>query len=125
MMHPPILALIYTALAACPFAMHLGVAAGAPWGRFTVGGRFSGQLPPLWRGLACLQAGLLMAMACAVLDRGGVIALDLPPGAFWVALALTLLSLIANAASPSRPERLLWTPVIAVMAAAALGVAFL
>jgi hypothetical protein len=39
--------------------------------------------------------------------------------------AVTLLSLVANAASPSRPERLLWTPVLALMAAAALGVGLL
>jgi len=35
---------------------------------------------------------------------------------------LTLLSLAANAASPSRPERLLWTPILSLMAVAALGV---
>jgi heme exporter protein D len=44
---------------------------------------------------------------------------------FWPAFGLTLLSLAANAASPSRPERLLWTPVLALMAAAALGVGVL
>lgn len=123
--HPPTLALFYAILAACPMAMHLGLAAGAPWGRFTVGGRFSGRLPPPWRGLALVQAGLLAAMACAVLDRGGVLDLGLPTVAFWGALVLTVVSLIANAVSPSRPERMLWTPVIAVMAASATGVAVL
>ncbi len=118
-----VLALIYAALAALPIAMHLGLAAGAPWGRYTVGGRFPGRLPPLWRGLAVVQAGLLAAMACAVLDRAGVIALDLPVCVFRATLGLTILSLAANAASPSRPERRLWTPVLAAMAAAALVLA--
>ncbi len=119
------LAVIYAALVALPLAMQLAVALGAPLGRFTVGGRFDGRLPPLWRGLAVVQAGLLAAMAGAVLDRGEVIALGLPPLAFWLALGMSALTLLANAASPSKPERRLWTPVALGMTAAALGVAWL
>ncbi|SFR01446.1 hypothetical protein [Poseidonocella sedimentorum] len=118
------LALAYAGLAALPVAMHLAVAAGAPLGRFTVGGRFPGRLPPAWRALALVQAALLGAMAGAVLARAGVGASPLAP-LFWPAIALTVMSLAANAASPSRPERLLWTPVLFLMAAAALGVALL
>jgi hypothetical protein len=87
-----------------------------------VGGRFPGRLPPAWRALALVQAALLGAMAAAVLGRAGLGPAALAP-LFWPAFGITLLSLAANAASPSRPERLLWTPVIALMAAAALGVA--
>jgi len=119
------LAMIYAALVALPLAMQLAVALGAPLGRFTVGGRFAGRLPPLWRGLAVVQAGLLAAMAAAVLDRGGVIALDLPPVAFWLALGMSILTLLANAISPSRPERRLWTPVALAMTATALGMTWL
>ncbi|SPJ26123.1 hypothetical protein [Palleronia abyssalis] len=115
------LALAYAGLAALPVLMHLAIAAGAPLGRLTVGGRFPGGLPPAWRALALVQAALLATMAGAVLARAGLGALPLA-SLFWPALALTLLSLAANAASPSRPERLLWTPVLALMAAAALGV---
>jgi hypothetical protein len=119
------LAALYAGLAALPLIMQLALAAGAPLGRFTVGGRFAGRLPPLWRGLAIVQAGLLVAMACAVLDRGGVIKLGLAPTAFRLALALTVLTLLANAVSPSRPERKLWTPITLGMIAAAVGVAWL
>jgi hypothetical protein len=114
------LALAYAVLAALPVAMHLAVAAGAPLGRLTVGGRFAGRLPPAWRALALVQAALIATMAGAVLARAGLGASALAP-LFWPAVAVTLLSLAANAASPSRPERLLWTPVLALMAAAALG----
>jgi hypothetical protein len=62
-------------------------------------------------------------MACAVLDRGGVINLSLAPTVFWLALAMTGLTLLANAASTSRPESMLWTPITLAMAAAAVGVA--
>jgi hypothetical protein len=80
-------------------------------------------LPPLWRGLAIVQAGLLAGMAHVVLDRGGVLSSDLPQGLFWVVMSLTLLTFLANAASPSRPERLLWTPVILGMVVTVLGTA--
>mgnify|MGYP005830433107 CR=1 FL=1 len=118
------LAMAYAGLAALPVLMHLANAAGAPLGRLTVGGRYPGRLPLFWRALALVQAALLCAMAGAVLARAGAVTLPLAP-LFWPALALTLLSLAANAASPSRPERLLWTPLLFFMAAAALGVGFL
>ena len=109
------LAFAYAGLAVLPVLMHLAVAAGAPLGRFP------GRLPPLWRGLALVQAALLGTMAGAVLARSGIGPTLLAP-LFWPAVGLTLLSLAANAASPSRPERLLWTPVLALMSAVALGV---
>lgn len=117
------LAYAYAGLAALPALMHLALAAGAPLGPLTVGGRFPGRLPPAWRALALVQTALLGTMAGAVLARAGICAAPLAP-LFWPAVALTLLSLAANAASPSRPERLLWTPVLALMSAAALGVVF-
>ena len=115
------LAFAYAGLAMLPVLMHLANAAGAPLGRLTVGGRFPGRLPPVWRALALVQAALLGIMAGAVLARAGLCAAALAP-LFWPAVVLTLLSLAANAASPSRPERLLWTPILSLMAAAALGV---
>lgn len=113
-------ALIYATLTAFPVAMHLALAAGAPLGRFTLGGRFPGRLPWLWRGLALVQATLLVGMAAAILSDAGVLSLAWSPAAFWAALIVTCLSLIANAASPSRPERLLWTPLLALMLFCAL-----
>ena len=115
------LAFAYAGLATLPVLMHLANAAGAPLGRLKVGGRFPGRLPPVWRALALVQAALLGIMAGAVLARAGLGAAALAP-LFWPAVVLTLLSLAANAASPSRPERLLWTPILSLMAAAALGV---
>lgn len=124
-MTPTTLAISYAALAGLPTAMQIALAAGAPLGRFTVGGRFPGRLPGPWRALALVQASLLVAMACAMLDRSGVLRLGMPDVAFWLALALTVLTTIANIATPSRPERLLWGPVTLAMSAAAFGLALL
>jgi ABC-type transport system involved in cytochrome c biogenesis permease subunit len=103
--------------------LQLALAAGALLGRFTRSERFAGRLPPLWRGLAVVQAGPLAAMACAVLDRGSAINLGLAPTAFWLALATTGLTLLANAVSQSRRERLLWTPITLAMTSTAVYVA--
>jgi hypothetical protein len=103
--------------------MQLAVAAGAPLGRFTVGGRFRGRLPPPWRGLAVVQAGLLLLMAMTMLERGGAVAAGLPEWLYWPALGLTALTCLANIATPSPPERMLWGPVTAAMLVAALMLA--
>lgn len=116
-------ALLYTLLASLPIAMHIGVAHGAPWGRFTVGGRFEHKLPPVWRGLALGQAALLCLMAVVMLDRGAVVDLGLAEELFWICVGLTALSTFANAISPSRPERLLWTPVLVAMTGSAMALA--
>lgn len=109
-------AIAYAALACLPIAMHIAIAFGAPLGRFTVGGRFEGRLPPLWRGLAVVQACILGAMAWVILNEGS------PASWLTVVTVITALSLIANTASPSKPERLLWTPVLFLMTVAALVV---
>ena len=124
-MMKPAFALCYAALASLPFMMHIALAAGAPFGRFTVGGRFSGRLPPLWRGLAVIQAAILAGMAIVVLDRGGVLSVALPSVLFWPVEGITLLTFLANAASPSQPERRLWTPVTLGMLLSATGLIIL
>ncbi|SMX22536.1 hypothetical protein [Boseongicola aestuarii] len=124
-MTPFIAACIYAVSAAMPIAMQIALALGAPLGRFANGGRFPGALPPLWRGLAVVQGAILVAMIWSVLARGGVIAAQVAPALFWATVGISVLTMIANAISPSRPERLLWTPVTGVMVAAALCVAFL
>ncbi len=120
-----ILAIGYAAFASLPIMMHIALLAGAPFGRFTVGGRFPGQLPPLWRVLALGQATILIGMAIVVLDRGEVFSVALPPVLFWPVLGITVLTFLANAISPSRAERRLWTPVILGMLVCAVGLIFL
>lgn len=109
------LAWVYAAAAALPTAMQIGLAAGAPWGRYTVGGRFDGRLPPLWRGLAVVQALLLGAMAVVVLGYAGALPTPLPRAAIWPVLGLTALTTLGNVMTPSLPERRLWAPVTLVM----------
>ena len=120
-MSDTLFALIYAGAASLPLAMQLALTAGAPLGRYTVGGRFAGRLPGPWRALALVQAGLLAGMIFVVLNRAGLADAPLPGWAIWLVLGLTLLTTLANLASPSRPERLLWGPVTLVMSLALLA----
>ena len=122
-MQPATAAYIYAICAAFPVAMQIALALGAPIGQFANGGRFRGRLPTEWRFLAVVQGALLVGMAWVMLSRASVVAGFLPNWLFWATLILTLLTTVANAISPSRPERRLWTPVTAIMSVCALSLA--
>lgn len=109
-------AVVFAALAGGVVLFHAAIILGAPWGRLTMGGRWPGVLPPGARVLSTLSA-LLMVVMAAVLWRGG------PGWAVWTVVGLSVLAVVANAATPSRAERRLWLPVTVVMALAALSVA--
>ncbi len=111
------LAVTYAIATALPLAMQLGLILGAPWGRLTLGGRWPGVLPLAVRPFAGLAALLLIWLITVVLDHAGLIAAGYPDWMIWPALALTILTTIANLATPSRPERMLWGPVTLIMSA--------
>ncbi len=105
---------LYVACAVPSVAVSVGVALGAPWGRLVMGGRWPGRAPLRGRLLAAAQAILLAAMAAAMVLPAT------PALLHWAVVALTALSLAANAVSPSRIEARLWTPLLAVMLVAGL-----
>lgn len=103
--------ILFAGLVAMPVCLQIGLACGASWGRFALGGLFPTRLPPVWRALAVLQAGILVAMAISALWAGGVLAIDLPDWTIGLVTILCCLTFLANAASRSIPERRLWAPV--------------
>jgi hypothetical protein len=108
--------MVFAALSCAVVLFHLAVILGAPWGRLTMGGRWPGVLPGPARVLSGLSAALTVGMA-VVLWRND------PVWAVWVVVGITVLSVIANAATPSQAERLVWLPVAIAMALSALSVA--
>lgn len=110
-----IAAIGYGVLCVVVILFHLALAAGAPWGAYTMGGQWPGVLPVRVRFLSVVQAAILAAMAASVLDRAGAVALHWPAWAWWAAMAMTVLTFFANMVSRSQPERRLWVPVIAAM----------
>ena len=106
---------VYAGLVGLTCLFHLAIIWGAPWGSLTMGGRWPGRLPVLARILSLASALLLVVMALVVLAQAGILEADLPHWAHWAVAGLTLVSVLANAATPSPPERLVWLPVTLIL----------
>lgn len=116
---------VFAVLCAGVAGFHLAVVLGAPLGPLTQGGRHKGALPLRNRIFAAISAVVTGFMALAVLAAAGQ-----GPGALahwpawwgWSAVVFAALAVVANLATPSRPERLLWAPVSAVLLVSSLRV---
>ncbi len=113
-----IAAVLYGLMIAGVIVFQLCLVAGAPWGRWTQGGRHEGVLPVSGRVAAGVSAVLLACMAAAITSAAG-----LPPNwpmwASYVALALQAATVLLNWITPSRAERFFWGPGTSVMLALA------
>lgn len=111
-------AYIYAVFSLIVIAFQIALAAGAPWGAYTMGGAYPGQFPPQLRVAAIVQALILAFWALAVLARAGI---ALPKWSrtsrwlIWGVVAFSTLSLILNTITPSAGERAIWAPVALVM----------
>ncbi|MGZ8376493.1 MAG: hypothetical protein ACXWZS_14015 [Gemmatirosa sp.] len=117
---------IYVAVSAVVVAFQLALAAGAPWGELTMGGAFRGRLPPAMRAAAVGSAVLVLAFGAVVAARAD---LALPrwrrasQRLIWVVVAYTLVGVVLHMVTPSPRERIVWLPVLLVLAGCALVVA--
>lgn len=112
-------ALIASALLAALAVFQLALALGAPWGRFAWGGQHERRLPRGLRIGSAVSIVLYALFAAVLLDRAGLV--DAVPDAVarvgaWVLLAYFALGVLMNGLSRSRPERLVMTPVVLVLA---------
>ena len=107
--------------------LQIALAAGAPLGHLAWGGKYR-VLP---RGLRIASAvsvlvyalfAWIIAGAVASLDRFGDYIPEKPPG-IWVLTGYFGLGVVVNLVSRSRPERLVMTPVAAVLCACCLVIA--
>ena len=123
-----------TVLAAIVFAIamlgvvgfQVALALGAPWGAYAMGGSFPGRYPPRMRVASILQAVVLALVGLVVLSHAGLVLpaiAETVPWLVWLAVALSGVSLVLNAITPSAGERRLWVPVAAVMLFSSLVVA--
>jgi hypothetical protein len=117
---------VFAALTAVVIAFQLALAAGAPWGRYAMGGAFPGTFPPAMRIAAVVQAGVLALLALVVLSRAGLV---LPKWRAtsrwlaWVIVALLAVGVVLNLITASPVERLVWAPVAIVLFLTGLRVA--
>jgi hypothetical protein len=125
-MRTAIAAFIFLAVTSVTVVFQLALAAGAPWGKLTWGGKFAGRLPPSMRAVAMFSALLLAAFGMVVAIRAGLVARQWARPSrtlIWVVVLYCVVGAIANAVTPSRWERRIWLPVVLVMLATVVVVA--
>jgi hypothetical protein len=118
------------ALAAIGFVLVAGfqaaLALGAPWGRAAWGGAHK-RLPNALRVASAFAAAFWVVAALLVLARAGFdwspIPFSVATWGTWLLFGMLLLGTVMNLASRSRLERLIQTPVAAVLAILCLVVA--
>jgi len=119
-------ALIYAIVSLGVITFQIGLAAGAPWGAYAMGGAFPGQFPPELRVAAIIQAVLLAGLAAVILARAGLI---LPAWSrasrwlAWVVVAFATVSFVLNLITPSAGERAIWAPTAFLLLISSLAVA--
>lgn len=104
----------------------LALAAGAPWGRLTLGGAFPGQLPRGMRVAAFVQALVLLLFIAIIAARARLMLPRWHAASrylVWVVIAYTAAGTVLNAITPSTWERVLWLPVVLAMGVCAIVVA--
>lgn len=107
-------------------AFQLALVGGAPFGRFAWGGKHR-VLPTALR-IGSLSSIVIYALIAAIVAaRADVVDVGVPEGwarvGCWVVTAYLLLGVAMNAASRSKPERNVMTPLCAVMCALSFVVA--
>lgn len=111
-------AIVFVGIALLTAGFQLALVLGAPWGEFTLGGRFRGPLPRRIRAIPVVSIVLLSGFAAVVAARARLGLPALQPTSYalsWVVVAYCGLGTLANALTPSRRERALWLPVVLVM----------
>lgn len=95
------------------------LAAGAPWGRFAWGGQHR-VLPTSLRVGSAVAPVIYALLAGVVLARADLVGLGLSDGVVdvlaWVVTGYFVIGIVLNAASRSKPERMVMTPLCVVLA---------
>ena len=119
-------AVVFAIAVAGTIAFQIGLALGAPWGAYAMGGKFQGRYPPNMRVAAVGQALLLALAGLIVLSSAGLVLPSVAqafPWLIWLVVAFSAVSVVLNAITPSAGERRIWVPVATVMLVSSLAVA--
>jgi hypothetical protein len=118
-------AYVFAALSIIVMVFHACLAAGAPWGAASMGGRYPGKYPPKMRAVAVLNIFVMALMALVVVSRAGLYLSGMLPFvrvAIWVVVVMFLAGTVMNAITPSKIERI-WAPVALLQFVTSLVVA--
>lgn len=116
---------VFVFLALSVAAFQAALVIGAPWGHLTWGGQYPGVLPVGMRLVAALSFALMVGAVWAIASRAGIFGAEAQARArvaAWAVVAYSGVAVLANAATPSPGERMLWLPVAVAMFASSLAV---
>lgn len=109
-----VFAYIFLGLSLIIMVFQIALALGAPWGDFTMGGKFPGKLPASMRIGALVQILILGFFVAVVLSKAGLAL----PGfmgfsriAIWFIFGFFVLGTFLNLSSPSKKEKLVMGPL--------------
>ena len=111
-------AIFFAVLTGVAVMFQVALACGAPWGEFTLGGKYRGRLPGLIRLIPIVSGALLTGFAVIVLAHAGLAFANITAISnrlIWIVVAYCVAGAFANFVTPSRRERLLWFPIVALM----------
>jgi hypothetical protein len=111
-------AILFAVLTSVAVVFQVALAIGAPWGEFTLGGKYRGRLPRPVRIIPIVSAALLLGFALIVLARAGLAFANIRAASqwlIWIVIGYCALGAVANAITPSRRERRLWLPILVLM----------
>jgi hypothetical protein len=121
-----IAAIVYSVLAGIVVLFQITISAGAPWGKFTMGGFYLEVLPKKLRIAALVQALLVVATALIVLVEANLLLaelLSISRVGIWIVVVIYFVSSILNLITSSRWERRIGAPIAISMLVTSLIVA--
>jgi hypothetical protein len=120
-----VVAIIFTILTGIVIIFQGCLAAGAPWGKASMGGKYPGKYPPKMRIVAVLNMLILAFIAAVVLSEANLMfhQLNVISGiGIWVVVVFFAIGTIMNTITPSKIERI-WAPVALIQLITSLIVA--
>jgi len=99
---------------------------GAPYGEFTLGGKYPGKLPSYLRVAALMQALILLVFMIISISRSGIaftFLYEISEVGIWVVFAFFIIGTILYLLSPSKKERIVMGTINIVALIYALMVA--
>jgi len=106
-------AIIFTVFTGIVILFQGCLAAGLPWGKASMGGKYPGKYPPKMRMVAVINMILLSFIATIVLSEAGLMFLQLKTISsigIWFVVVFFFIGTIMNSITPSKIERI-WAPV--------------
>ncbi len=106
-------AIVFTVFSGIVIIFQGCLAAGAPWGKASMGGKYPGKYPPKMRMVAVINMILLSFLVSIVLSEAGLLFHQLKSISgigIWLVAVFFFIGTIMNIITPSKIERI-WAPV--------------